>query len=116
MPELNNTEVDREKLDYLMEISTRDKKEKRTEVNIKYIDFEQDKFILNSKNDTIKIGDTMVNISNFNAVTKKILENCNFIESKSHSNNTSLVKGTGKLCFTNGMSIGEFRRNFKLEN
>jgi hypothetical protein len=52
--------------------------------------------------------------SQYDKISKKVLQKCNFINKKSNNNNKSLKAGTGKLMFTNGMSLDEFSTKYKL--
>ena len=52
--------------------------------------------------------------SQVDKISKKVLEKCNFISKKSNNNNKKLKAGTGKLMFTNGMSLDDFSTKYKL--
>jgi hypothetical protein len=52
--------------------------------------------------------------SQVDKISRKVLEKCNFINKKSNNNNTILKSGTGKLMFTNGMSLDDFSSKYKL--
>jgi len=42
------------------------------------------------------------------------LNKCNISKSKNKNNNKALKAGEGKLMMTNGVSISEFKKKFKL--
>jgi hypothetical protein len=64
--------------------------------------------------DKIKIGEEKYDRNDLENIAKKVLTNCNFFHSKSQNNNHSLKSREGKLMQTNGMSISEFSKKFKL--
>jgi hypothetical protein len=52
--------------------------------------------------------------SQVDKISKKVLEKCNFFSKKSNNNNGKLKSGSGKLMFTNGMSLDDFSAKYKL--
>jgi len=60
------------------------------------------------------IDNQQFNISQINEIANKILNKCNISKSKNRNNNTFLKAKEGKLMMTNGISISEFQRKYKL--
>jgi hypothetical protein len=54
------------------------------------------------------------NVSQINAIAYKVLNKCNISKSKNKNNNGMLKAGEGKLMMTNGISISEFLKKYKL--
>lgn len=55
-----------------------------------------------------------MNNSHINSIANKILTKCNVSKMKNKNNNKKLKAGEGKLMMTNGISISEFLRKYKL--
>ena len=63
----------------------------------------------------IKIGDKFYKPKDeFNLISEKVLQLCNFTHQKNHNNQTSLKMGEGKAAFTNGLSVKDFRQKYNL--
>jgi len=60
----------------------------------------------------IVVGDEQFLKSDINLITRKVLQKCNYFHSKNKNNNTRLRAGDGKLMFTSGMSISEFKEKY----
>jgi len=54
-------------------------------------------------------------VSNINAIAFKVLNKCNISKTKNRNNNGMLKAREGKLMMTNGISISEFQKKFKLK-
>ena len=54
------------------------------------------------------------NTKQIDIIASKVLKNCNFNKNKNKNNNTIHKCGDGKLMITNGLSVVEFEKKFKL--
>lgn len=54
------------------------------------------------------------NVSQINSIAFKVLNKCNISRPKNKNNNKMLKAGEGKLMMTNGISISEFMKKYKL--
>jgi len=50
----------------------------------------------------------------FNLISEKVLQLCNFHHLKNPNNSTTLKSGEGKAAFTNGLTVKEFRQKYNL--
>ena len=48
-------------------------------------------------------------------IANKVLNSCNIYKQKSKRNNTKLVKRSGKLMITHGLSVKDFEKKYHLE-
>jgi hypothetical protein len=68
----------------------------------------------NIDDDKISIENETYNKHQLNLIAAKILNVCNVNSTKNKNNNTQLRIGDGKLMMTNGMSVSDFQRKYKL--
>ena len=64
------------------------------------------------EHDKVSIDNEIFTANQIDSITKKMLKKCNFVRSKSTSNNTKLKKGNGKLMMTSGLTVKEFSQKF----
>ena len=64
--------------------------------------------------DKVVIDNQPFNITNINDIAFKVLNKCNISKSKNRNNNKMLKAREGKLMMTNGISISEFQKKYKL--
>ena len=74
--------------------------------------FEQMQDLGFGEHDKVLIDNEIFTVNQIDLITKKMLKKCNFIRSKSTSNNTRLKKGNGKLMMTSGLTVKEFSQKF----
>jgi hypothetical protein len=66
--------------------------------------------------DKIKIDNEVYQRSDLDKIAKKVLTKCNFFHSKNKNNSNCLKSREGKLMQTNGLTVTEFTRKYKLQN
>jgi len=71
-------------------------------------------FISKLDDEKLLIDNQPFNLSQINTIAYKVLNKCNIAKSKNKNNNGMLKAGEGKLMMTNGISISEFIKKYKL--
>lgn len=67
-----------------------------------------------SNRPSILFGKEMIKLEDIEYLSKQVLKKCNYLNSKNMNNNKSLRMGEGKLSCTNGMTLNEFYKEYKL--
>ena len=62
----------------------------------------------------VKIGNNVYFKSQETQIGKKVLNLCNYNKTKHFNSHDTLKYGEGKLSMTNGLTLNEFRKKFKL--
>jgi hypothetical protein len=68
----------------------------------------------NVEEDKILIDDEEFRKSDTEKIANKVLKVCNYYHKKNPNNNRNLKSGEGKLMITNGLTLNEFNKKFKL--
>ena len=70
----------------------------------------------NSKieDEKIAIDDQLIQRSRVDLIALKVLDKCNVSSKKNKNNNTRIKNGEGKLMITNGLSVKEFEKKYRL--
>ena len=68
------------------------------------------------ENSVLIDGKILYKDSQFDIIANKVLNICNIYKKKNLNNNSNLKKGSGKLMFTKGLSVEQFRRKYNLND
>ena len=66
------------------------------------------------ENSVLIDGKILYKDSQFDIIANKVLNICNIYKKKNLNNNSNLKKGSGKLMFTKGLSVDQFRRKYNI--
>ena len=83
-------------------------------LTIQNADIENKKKLIDENN--VLIGNEILyKGTQFNLIANRVLNLCNVYHKKDRHNNTSLKKGTGKMMFTQGLSVNDFEKKYNLD-